>query len=130
MKGVIPLILILFSAPILADNCIPPVGEFYSKVGTSKVTIASDKSLKIFDETDKIIYKGVLQNLDHFRRDKGLIYANSIDVKPDSKAQSHICIMVGGKECDFLKVGICRRKLELFGGESPKLDSRYFYKND
>ena len=80
-------------------------------------------------EKSKIIYQGRFTNFDEMVGTEYLNFENAIDIEPFDKKKSHICLHIND-DCSGMKVDICRRALDFFGGEPPKLEERYFLKND
>jgi hypothetical protein len=127
----IPWLFMLTSLETLA-GCEEPFGAFISKNGTMNLTIKHDQTVKISNVDEGIeheVYKGRLVDFDEMKGTELLNYVNAIDVKPIDRWQSHICLHIG-EDCSLIKVGICRRSLERFGGEPPKLNSKVVFKND
>ena len=113
-------------------GCESPFGTYSPKEGTTSITINIDQSLdikKITSNESTVIYSGRFTNFDEMIGTEYLNYVNAIDVKPLNEEQSHICLHIAGN-CSHMKVGVCRRTLELFGGKPPTLDARIYWKND
>ena len=109
-------------------GCMEPFGEYIPKDGVTRIIISDDQTVKLYNG-ENLIYVGKFDNFDDLKGTEYHNYENAIFVKPKNTDQSYIAFHISDN-CKSMKAFVHRMYLERFGGESPKLDAKIYWKND
>lgn len=126
------LVLLLALTQECLAGCEDPFGTFASKSRETVLEINANQSLTITAESAEnsgLIYEGKIYNLDEMIGTEYLNFENPLMVQPSDPEQSHICLHVAD-DCGFIKLGVCRKLLEQYGGTPPELNANLFWKVD